>query len=174
YGYGPVTPGELVALFGTGLGPAALQTAEVRDNRFPTSIANTRVLFDEIAAPLVYTSIRQIAAIVPFGISGTAATKVLVETGSGRSNPVMMTVSGSAPALFTADASGKGAGAILNQNQSVNSASNPENRGSVIVLYGTGAGPMSPMPVDGALIVDANTRIVAPVSVTIGGQAAEV
>jgi uncharacterized protein (TIGR03437 family) len=83
-------------------------------------------------------------------------------------------VADSAPALFTADGSGNGPGAILNENGSLNSASNPAARGSVVVLYRTGAGQTDPAGVDGLLVVEALPQPMLPISVPIDGQAAQV
>ncbi len=44
------------------------------------------------------------------------------------------------PALFTANTTGTGPAAALNQNSTVNSAANPAHLGSTIVLFATGAG----------------------------------
>jgi uncharacterized protein (TIGR03437 family) len=49
-----------------------------------------------------------------------------------------------APGLFAANQQGNGQGAIVNQDLSFNSASHPAAAGSVIELYGTGEGVLSP------------------------------
>jgi hypothetical protein len=86
-----------------------------------------------------------------------------------------MQVAATAPALFTADSSGKGPGAILNQDLSYNSAANPANPGDVVVLYCTGEGQTTPAGVDGLLATGSTLpKPVANYSVTIGGQAATV
>ena len=88
---------------------------------------------------------------------------------------VTLPVAAALPGLFTANGSGKGEGAILNQDSSVNSASNPAAQGSVIVLYGTGGGQTSPASIDGGFNpLNAEGTLLLPVTVTIGGQTATV
>ncbi len=74
---GAVAPGEIVTIFGTGLGPAALAPAQYVDGRLPTSVGETRVLFDGTPAPMIYASAGQVSAIVPYSASGS--TRVQVE-----------------------------------------------------------------------------------------------
>ena len=60
-----------------------------------------------------------------------------------------------APALFSANSSGKGNGAILNQDNTPNSPANPAEKGSVVVLFGTGEGQTNPRGVDGRIAMGA-------------------
>ena len=66
-----------------------------------------------------------------------------------------------------------GQGAILNQDYTTNSASNPATRGSIIVLYGTGFGILDSQPVDGK-IVDRAIKTQLGVTASIAGIPAEV
>jgi uncharacterized protein (TIGR03437 family) len=87
-----------------------------------------------------------------------------------RSAPVTVPVVAAAPAIFTADSSGKGQGAILNQDFSVNGANNPASAGSAIAIYLTGAGAMQSAVTDGAL-ASATVSVAQDVTVRIGGAA---
>ena len=172
---GSVAPGEMVTIFGSGLGPsdpASLQLTA--SGRVSTTLAQTRVFFDGVAAPLISASDGQVNASVPYGVAGHSTTDLVVENNGTRSLVSTLSVTASAPALFTADASGSGPGAILNQDGSLNSASNPAPQGSVVVLYGTGAGQTSPTGVDGLLALDIVPTQALPVSVTIDGKSAQV
>ena len=62
----------------------------------------------------------------------------------------------------------------MNQDLSVNSASNPAARGSVVILWATGEGLTDPPGVDGRLAVDVLPAPMAAVSVDIGGLPAVV
>ena len=53
------------------------------------------------------------------------------------------------PAIFTADATGRGQGAILNENASVNNTTNPAAKGKVVVPHGTGGGAPTGSPLCG-------------------------
>jgi uncharacterized protein (TIGR03437 family) len=72
------------------------------------------------------------------------------------------------------DSSGKGQGAILNQDQSLNSAGRPAAQGSIIVLYATGEGLTDPAGEDGKVAKDAPPQPRLRVSVTVGGRSADV
>jgi uncharacterized protein (TIGR03437 family) len=71
----------------------------------------------------------------------------------------------SAPGLFNV---------ALNQDLTRNSASNPAAQGSIVVLYGTGAGQTNPAGVDGEVTGKILPKPVLPVSVTIDGKPAKV
>ena len=173
YGANGVAPGEVLVLFGGGLGPATLTTFTLQAGSVPTTLAGTRVLFDGVAAPLIYSGTGQVSAIAPFGLSTKAATRIVVEYNNVQSGALFLPVVSSKPALFTADGSGQGPGAILNENGSVNTAGNPAAKGSVVVLYMTGGGSMNPDGVDGA-VASTLSSLTQAVTVTIGGQPAEV
>jgi uncharacterized protein (TIGR03437 family) len=109
-------------------------------------------------------------AVVPFGLAAAPLTQVEVEYNGARSAPVPLEIAAAAPGLFAADASGRGQGAILNEDGTLNSAANPATPGSVITLYGTGAGETSPPGEDGRIASHAIASApLQPVSVTIGG-----
>jgi len=144
YGSNGVVPGELIVVFGSPLGPQTLTSFSLVNNEVPTQLGGTRVLFDGVAAPLIYTLTGQVSAIAPYSLEGRASTRVVVEYLGFQSTPFLMPVLGSKPGLFTVDGSGQGPGALLNQNGSVNTQNNRAARESVIVLYATGAGAMTP------------------------------
>ena len=83
-------------------------------------------------------------------------------------------VQAASPALFSLDSTGGGPGAILNQDLSINSATNPATQGSVAVLYGTGGGLTMPASVDGLLTSQPYPMPELPVSVTIDNLPAKV
>ena len=76
-------------------------------------------------------------------------------------------VAASAPGLFTADTTGKGQAAALNEDGSVNSVSRPAPVGSVISLFATGEGQTSPQGVDGKSASARAPKPRLPVSVTV-------
>jgi uncharacterized protein (TIGR03437 family) len=120
---GPIAPGMLVAIRGTGLGAAQLST--------------TQVLFGSIAGTILSVNDTQLLVQVPPQLS-TGAVNIDVQS-SGSSLGVVQSVAvvDAAPALF-ADSTGQAA--ANNEDGTLNSASNPAARGSIIALYGTGLG----------------------------------
>lgn len=175
---GPVAPGEIVSLFGAGLGPERpVEFSLDADLTVAKELAGVRVLFDGMPAPVLAVSARQVNAIVPYSVSGRTETRVSVEYQGRRTAEVVVPVAAAAPAIFTLNAGGTGPGAILNQDSSVNSPTNPAARGSVIQIFATGGGQTDPPGVDGRVAVPVFVPIplqTEPVSVTIGGLPAAV
>lgn len=174
-GGGGISPGEILVIYGAGLGPSQLVSASANaDGRYERVLAGTRVLFDGVPGALWYTSATQLAVIAPYYLYWKDTTVVQVEYSGIKSNALSLPIVGAAPGLFTADSSGKGQGAILNQDYSVNSSRNPAARGSAVILYATGGGQTDPAGVDGLLATAGLPQPRLPVSVTIGGNAAQV
>jgi len=134
---GAVAPGEIVSIFGVGFQPD-----------------QTQLLFDGQAATIFYTGASQINALAPAKFAG-ATTEVSVVVNGLKIADWVCPVATAAPAVFTS-ANGTGQAAAINQDGSINSASNPAARGSIISLYATGQGSGS-----------------APVSLTIGNYPAQ-
>ena len=127
---GEIAPGEIVSLYGPGIGPAQEATFTLDTNgRIATSLAGIQVMFNDRPAPLLYVSPSQINAIVPVGLEpGSVAT-------------VRSTVAGNAPAFnASVQASSPGVFAILNQNGTINSPNSPAQVGSIVTVWMTGVG----------------------------------
>jgi uncharacterized protein (TIGR03437 family) len=175
YAGGKVAPGEMVTIFGSHLGPSNLVGLQLTSAGLAASeLAQTEVFFDDVAAPLVYVLENQVTAIVPFEVAGQTHTVVRVRNNGLVSTAIPMAVVASAPGLFTANSTGTGQGAVLNQDQSLNSASNPAAAGSIVSLYATGAGQTDPPGVDGMFAESPLPNPLLPVTVTIGDQEAQV
>jgi uncharacterized protein (TIGR03437 family) len=175
YSNGPVAPGEMVTIFGSNLGPNELTSLRLNaSGRVDTTLAQTQVLFDGIAAPLIYVSADQVSAMVPYGVTGRTSTQVAVQHQSLVSPIVTVPLAASAPGLFTVSGTGTGQAVVLNQDQSVNSTDNPSAQGSIVVLYGTGAGQTDPPGIDGEVSNNVLPKPVLPVSVMIDGKDAQV
>jgi uncharacterized protein (TIGR03437 family) len=127
---GEIAPGEIVSLYGLGIGPAQEATLTLDTNgRIATSLAGIQVTFNDRPAPLLYVSANQINAIVPVGL----------EPGSVAA--IRSTIAGSAPAFnASVQASSPGVFAILNQNGTINSPDNPAQVGSIVTAWMTGVG----------------------------------
>jgi uncharacterized protein (TIGR03437 family) len=171
---GPLALGEFVTIFGAGLGPLALIPLRLTPaGRIDTVLAGTRVLFDDIPAPIIHTSAGQVTAIVPYALAGRFTTRVQVEYLGVRSAPAEVAVAPGAPGIFTRG--GTNQGAIINQNGGVNDVQDGAVVGTVISIYATGEGRLIPETVEGSIAVsELLLRPVLPVFVEIGGQRAEV
>jgi uncharacterized protein (TIGR03437 family) len=161
-----VSPGELVTIFGANMGPLSDAPGAFNGNSLSNTINGTQVLFGGIAAPLLFASSGQINAVVPFGITGTSTQVQVVNQGQTTAS-ITVPVQPASPAVFALNGSGGGQGAILNQDGSVNSRTNPAARGSVVVLYATGGGITNPASVDGVLASQPYPVPMLPVTVTI-------
>jgi uncharacterized protein (TIGR03437 family) len=173
---GSIAPGELVSIFGQNLGPGSAQVLQVANGDVTTTLGGVRVLFNGVAAPMVLAYSGQLNAIVPFEVSGSSTATIQVEYSGAASSSVTAPVAAAAPGIFTADSSGKGQAAALNQDYSYNNSANPAAPGSVVILYMTGAGQTAPAGVDGLVPSDPNALglPVLPVTAQIGNLPATV
>ncbi|WP_051670000.1 putative Ig domain-containing protein [Bryobacter aggregatus] len=168
-----VSPGEILTIFGSNLGPANLLTFTVTNNRVPTLLGGTRILFDGVAAPVIYTSANQVAVVAPFFIADRSTVRMTVEYQGTVSAVLRLPVLPVKPAVFTLDSSGEGPAAAINQDGTVNTAANPARRETYVSLYLTGGGTTSPLLVDG-LIVSSLATLTNSVAVSINGIPATV
>lgn len=175
---GGVSPGEIVSLFGTNMGPATGVPLQLTPDgkSITTTLGGVQVLFDGTAAALTYASATQINAVVPYGVTGGVPTQVQVQYQSGSSNILSMPVQNAGPGIFTLDSSGTGPGAILNQDFTVNANANRAARGSVVAVYLTGGGATSPASADASITPGTLPLplLTQPVSVLIGNSVADV
>lgn len=172
YKTGAVAPGEFVVIFGANLGPRDLAVPPA--NTAPKTLGDISATFDGIPGPILYASSKQTAVQVPYGIA-QGQTILTVNNGGVSTATTTLPSAATAPGLFTANSSGQGQISALNQNFSVNSASNPVARGDFIFLYGTGAGRTTPATVEGVVVGTSALPVAdAEVKVNIGGQNAVV
>src|SRR6185295_7147366 len=173
-----VSPGEIVSILGTGIGPEE-PAARHLDPLNPlkeaeTTLSDTRVLFDGVAAPLTFVQATKVNAVVPPTVVGKETTQVEIEYQGQRSSPLALRVASSTPGLFTFNSTGRDQGTILNQDFSLNSSENPADRGSVVVLYATGVGQTGPAEHGGTIDGVPPLEPLMPVICKIGGIDAEV
>ncbi|HUI55721.1 MAG TPA: hypothetical protein VLY04_12165 [Bryobacteraceae bacterium] len=169
---GPISPGEVVVLFGTGLGPANLVQYQPGPNgQVPSNLAGTVVYFGTHTAPILYTWASQVAAVVPYEVTGSLVQVFVVYQGQlSAAFPVSLATA--APGIFTADFSGTGLASAVNiQNLMYvyNSAAHPANAGDYVELFLTGTGQTNPPGMTGFPNLGLSTCVL-PVSVTLGGK----
>lgn len=191
---GVLSPGELVVIYGSGMGPATLTQFQLGANGLvPTTLAGTSVVINGSLAPILYTSATQVAAMVPFEVlnpvgngfscPGASITSDACVVYQGQVSPLIgIGLGPTSPGIFTANSSGTGPAAALNVQKgvtSVNDAGHPANAGDVVTLYITGAGQTNPAGVNGKPGGDGSAGNpfsipIALVGVTIGGKSATV
>lgn len=174
YASGTVSVGEIVVIFGWGMGPDQLVGLTLNSaGLVSTSAGGTTVQFNGIAAPMIYSFASQVSAIVPYELTGATA-QVTVSYQGQTSAAFPVTVASAVPGLFTANSSGSGQVAALNQDNTLNSVAQPAAQESTIVLFATGEGQTSPPGVDGKLAAAPLPQPLQNVTVTIGDVPATV
>ena len=173
-----VAPGEIAAVFaykGNVIGPASPTGGQVQSGKVTTSLAGTRVLFDGVAAPILYASQDFVLAVVPSSISGKTLTVAQVERNGVLVNSGFLhTVQETFPGIFTANVSGSGQISAINEDFSPNSVANPAAPGSIVSFYATGGGlPETPVP-DGQVMGSDLVRLKSVSYVRVGKLPAEV
>jgi uncharacterized protein (TIGR03437 family) len=132
---GPVAPGEVVVLYGTGLGPAQLNQS---------GGGGASVLFNGTPGTIIYASASQVSAVAPASLTG-ANVQVWVQYQSLATPVVTLPIAAVSPGLFTLNDSGKGQAAAINFDGSANSASHPS--GGILTLFATGVPANAPLAV---------------------------
>lgn len=171
-----ITPGEVVLINGGTIGPSPLVsgvTPTTAGAAMATTLSTTTVTFNGTPAPVLYASASGTAVVVPYELAGSTSASVVIAYGSQTTPAVTIPVAASAPGLFTSAETGSGELIAFNQDGTVNSTSNAAARGTVVTLYATGDGVEDPTPVDGTVNGDFIHASILPVSVTIGGQPAQ-
>jgi uncharacterized protein (TIGR03437 family) len=170
---GPIAGGEVVVFYGANMGPGGLVVNQTGSNgQLSTNVAGTSVYFGSYQAPILYTSASQVAAIVPFEVSGSTVLASLAYQGE-LSAPFPVSVAAANPAIYTANLSGTGLAAAINLQSGgniYNSAAHPANAGDYVELFLTGTGQTTPAGVDGQAYTALSQCVQTPVTVTIGGQ----
>ena len=154
---GAVAGGEIVVVYGTGLGPAQLVVAGTGPQP-PQQLSGVTVLVNGTPASLIYVSAAQLSAIIPNGFTRANA-QVVVQYQGQSSAPVTVPLTTASPALFTANSSGSGQALAVDGDGSANGASHPAAQGSVLTLF-----------VNGVL----SQFVAGALSVTIEGQQATI
>jgi uncharacterized protein (TIGR03437 family) len=169
--YGQVlAPGELVTIWGTDI---AVTPASSAQPPLPTHLSDVKVTVNGLPAPLIYVSASQVNAQIPFETPAGPA-QVQVISGAGTATQTVQ-IAAVAPALFTLNASGAGAGAIQHANTyQVVTEANPARAGEIIAIYCTGLGAVSPAVQTGTTPPDPPPQVVAPVRVSIAGVMAPI
>ena len=154
----PVSPGSVVAIFGTNLGAEA-----VVSNRSPVmALGGATVTINGIPAPIYATTMGQINAQVPWEVAGMPEASVRVTVDRLQSAALVIKLADTVPYIF-----------ILPDGRPVISRELPVRFGSLLFIFGTGFGPVNNQPATGRVGTLRSTTLNTP-TVTIGGLSAEV
>jgi uncharacterized protein (TIGR03437 family) len=139
-----IAQGSMFVIFGAGLGPASLTQAEGLP--LPVELGGTRVDIQAgsamLAAPVVYTSATQVAAILPSNTPLGQATVIIVyndRASTGKSINIVPSNFG----IFTSNQAGTGRASITDTASRALDLMNAANPGDLVSVWGTGLGPVS-------------------------------
>jgi uncharacterized protein (TIGR03437 family) len=152
---GTIAPGEIISIYGLGLGPATGMTAAPENGQFPTSLGGVQVLVNGSPIPLLYVSASQINAEIPSPLNGVENRIVVVQVMSN-SAPLPDFRLAVTASVFGAFYSSGAYLAVTNQDGMVNSNTNPAKAGSYVSLWATGFGSVPGVTMDGSVATVAN------------------
>jgi uncharacterized protein (TIGR03437 family) len=170
-----IAPGSYVSIYGSNL-------TDYTDSNSFTNLAlqldTVTVSFDVGSGVTfpgypVYISPGQVNVVAPWELQGYSSAQVKVTSDTGfSSNVVTASIANSSPAFFNYNG---GTAIAQDSNYNLIGTSNPAKRGSSIVLYANGLGPVANQPYSGmpAAASPLSNTTTKP-TVTIGGQAATV
>ena len=165
----PLAPGGFISIYGAALA-TGLNVAQTLP--FPTDLAGTQAFLGGKRLPMHFAASGQVNAIVPFDAPLNTPQLMVVRRGNTLSTPEQVVVAQAQPAVFATQTN---EGRVTLVDGSVVSATNPATAGGALIIYCTGLGPLSedvpagtPAPTN-RLVTTTN-----PVTVTVGGRAAQV
>jgi len=166
YASATVSPGELVTIFGSNIGPPIAVTLTIAGGYVNTTLSNVTVTIDAQSAPILYVSSNQVTVQVPYEVTLGAGKAVVLTNGANPAANSTVTIGATEPGIYTADGSGAGQAAALNTNSlgvvSLNSGTNPAPIGETVSLYLTGEGNYNLVPLSGIT----NTGYVIPIAIS--------
>jgi len=184
-----LAPGEIISIFGSGLGSATLLQAIPTGGAYPATLGTPATVVEvEVttgvwaALPIIFAQANQINAVTRFAMTPATGRRLRVIYNSLTSSVFVFDAVAADPGVFTINSSGRGQAAVLNYNAttgaySLNSDSNAAAKDSIVVIYLTGGGATTPLPSpEGQVIPLSGTlpSLAGAVSVTIGGEGATV
>jgi uncharacterized protein (TIGR03437 family) len=79
YKTGAISPGEIIVVYGGSFGPVALAQLKYVNGVATSTLGNTRIYFDNVAAPMIYAMNPLLSCVVPYEVAGKTSTQVQVE-----------------------------------------------------------------------------------------------
>ena len=167
----PVAPGQLLTIFGTGIGPASPAVYDPNAGSPPVTLGGASVTVNGLAAPMLYAAAGQINFIAPFGMGGQAAVLLKLTSPGGVTAQRSLAATAINPGLLTLGNTGypvcqsKGllnstSAAVYNEDGSLNGCEHPAAAGSRVAVVLNGSGLPAPAITDDYNVVEG----VAPVA----------
>ncbi len=152
---GPIAPGTLVTIEGSGLSDASESAPDGATERLPKSLAGVEVIFDGVALPLLSASPSEVRAQVPYDFGNAAAANLYIRTvrnaGSVTiTNAVSVRLAPASPGLFAFGGTEPRSGLILHGDPNAPGQAgtpvtfdNPAKPGEVLILWAAGLGAVN-------------------------------
>ncbi len=160
-----IAEGSMFVVFGTGLGPAAL-AANATPFPLSTAVGGTSVQVTVAGSKydvfMIYSTATQVAGVLPSSVP--VGTGTLTVTYNGQTSAaVSVKVVQSAFGIFTVNQQGSGPGSIQNYNSATDTPTNsivkPVKPGQVMILWGTGVGPVTGNEAAGPIVSDMSASV---------------
>jgi uncharacterized protein (TIGR03437 family) len=130
-----IAPGQIYTIFGSNFGPAKLVYGAFDSGKLATNVANTQVMFDDIASPLIYVANGQISGVAPFELARKTSTNVRIVSNGLTTPTVAVPVVEASISVVSADGSGGNQAVVINKDGTPNSPTNPASAGDEVVIY---------------------------------------
>src|SRR5579871_1277000 len=130
-----IAPGQIYTIFGSNFGPAKLVYGTFSSGKLDTNVADTQVMFDDIASPLIYVANGQVSGVAPFELAGKTSTNVRIVSNGLTSPTVAVPVVEASISVVSADGSGGNQAVVINRDGTLNSPTNPASVGDEVVIY---------------------------------------
>jgi uncharacterized protein (TIGR03437 family) len=159
YSGGAVSPGEVVAFFGSRVGPSTPASGQFTNTGVLASdVDDVSVTFDGKPAPLFYVSQNQVNVQVPYEVAAKQSTTMVATFGGQQRGVLTIPVTAAHPGIC----------AVTNADLSLPGPQSPAPVGGTVVIWGTGIGIASvPAETGAPSPIDATVHAI----VTIGGIA---
>ena len=127
----PVAPGALISVYGNNLSPVNVASSQIP---LPTTLADTCLIVNGLALPMILVSPTQINAQLPYQAIGNVTMNL--KTPSGTSDNFNLTIQPQAPAVFTI---------VRTANLLEVTDSNPIHKGDDLTIFVNGMGQTVPL-----------------------------
>jgi uncharacterized protein (TIGR03437 family) len=169
------SPGAIVSIFGSLIGPVQGSSFSVNSKgTIDDTLAGVTVTVGGQQAIPLFVQSGQVNVILPYTLGTSGQTNVQVAYNNLTSAEFNIALTSTDVQIFTANNSGSGPGSLLNQDYSVNSATNPAAPGSVVQVFGTGGGALIPAVTAGDVAADTLGWVAAQYSALVNGENATV
>jgi uncharacterized protein (TIGR03437 family) len=184
--FSEASPGSYLEIYGSNLGPEegrAWSGADFRGITAPTSLEGVQVTINGTPGFVSYVSAGQVNVQLPANIPTGGPVQIVVSNRGVTSSPVQFTIRPLMPGLLAPAAFKVGDVqyvaalrpdlSLIGNGRIPGVTTSPAVPGEVIIIYGTGFGPVTPSNIAYAgQVADGQTRINAKVEFLIGGELA--